>query len=175
MLSRVTGRICRIWKHYLSPAYILSIPTTISAPLRLSLRPSRAIRLMSLARKRTLPSGESNAPAKKRRKPAAVLPQYHESPSVKNEDGSIQWPAPQSQIDHARDIILQSAQSSGRILIVPDKDADGQVLHACDLSRPALMTICRRVQTICRSNPASHSDAAGSLGRAYPCSSPQQG
>lgn len=88
---------------------------------------------MSLARKRTLPSGESNAPAKKRRKPAAVLPQYHESPSVKNEDGSIQWPAPQSQIDHARDIILQSAQSNGRILIVPDKDADGQVLHVCDL------------------------------------------
>lgn len=35
------------------------------------------------------------------------VPEYHLTPSIKNEDGTIQWPAPQRQIDRAREIILE--------------------------------------------------------------------
>jgi hypothetical protein len=35
------------------------------------------------------------------------IPEYHATPSTKEEDGSIQWPAPKDQIDNARKIILE--------------------------------------------------------------------
>lgn len=63
------------------------------------------------------------AHANKRARPA--IPEYHEAPTVKEEDGSVQWPAPRSQVDDARELILESARSGGNIMIVPDKDADG--------------------------------------------------
>ncbi|KAI5369977.1 Putative DHH phosphoesterase superfamily [Septoria linicola] len=75
------------------------------------------------ATKRKAPLGQDKAHAIKRARPAVL--EYHEAPTVKNEDGSVQWPAPRSQIDDARELILESAHSGGNIMIVPDKDADG--------------------------------------------------
>ena len=48
----------------------------------------------------------SSSPRAKRVKPE--IPQYHLTPSVKDEDGSIQWPAPRSAIERARDIIREA-------------------------------------------------------------------
>ncbi|KAK5728886.1 hypothetical protein LTR15_002027 [Elasticomyces elasticus] len=77
----------------------------------------------------------------KSKKPRPDVPEYHLAPSVHEEDGSVQWPAPNSQIERAREIIrewqvflrrqverpadVHSAQSQRQTLIVPDKDADG--------------------------------------------------
>jgi hypothetical protein len=43
----------------------------------------------------------------KRAKPEPP-PEYHLTPSVKNEDGSIQWPAPRREMERAREIILEA-------------------------------------------------------------------
>jgi hypothetical protein len=43
----------------------------------------------------------------KRAKPEPP-PEYHLTPSVKNEDGSVQWPAPRREIECAREIILEA-------------------------------------------------------------------
>ena len=40
------------------------------------------------------------------KKAKADIPEYHLSPSVREEDGSIQWPAPRAQIEKARQMIL---------------------------------------------------------------------
>ncbi|KAJ4385796.1 hypothetical protein N0V93_010227 [Gnomoniopsis smithogilvyi] len=53
------------------------------------------------------------------------LPEYHATPSLRTEAGDIIWPAPQSQIEAAKDLILECAGAGKRTLIVPDKDADG--------------------------------------------------
>lgn len=76
-----------------------------------------------ISSKRKAPPSQSSTPAKKRPKPD--IPEYHTTPSVKEDDGSIQWPAPRSQIDKARSIIVESAEAKGNIVLVPDKDADG--------------------------------------------------
>ncbi|KAF7193134.1 hypothetical protein HII31_05568 [Pseudocercospora fuligena] len=72
--------------------------------------------------KRKPPAGKDNSPAKRAR---IQVPEYHLTPSVQEEDGSIRWPAPSAQIARAREIILESSQSQGNVVIVPDKDADG--------------------------------------------------
>lgn len=152
--SRSKGRIYRIWK-----SSTLRLP-----PLHRSLSrvpppmESQGVRLMS-ASKRKIPLDESKSPAKKI--PKSSIPEYHEIATIKNEDGSVQWPAPQSQINQARDIILRSARSSGNILIVPDKDADGQVLDEDGLLRCSLMT-SSGFQIVRRCHLASHLDAVGS-------------
>ncbi|KAK5136243.1 hypothetical protein LTR08_003850 [Meristemomyces frigidus] len=64
----------------------------------------------------------AKSPAKKAR---PEVPEYHLTPSVKEEDGSIQWPAPRVQMERARKIIIECAKAQKRTLIVPDKDADG--------------------------------------------------
>ncbi|KUI63624.1 hypothetical protein VM1G_10226 [Cytospora mali] len=61
----------------------------------------------------------------KPKKPRIELPEYHMTPSLKTESGSIIWPAPEDQINSARDFILECAAAGKRTLIVPDKDADG--------------------------------------------------
>lgn len=35
------------------------------------------------------------------------VPEYHETPAVKEEDGSIRWPAPKAQMERAREIIIE--------------------------------------------------------------------
>ncbi|RMY98612.1 hypothetical protein D0862_07501 [Hortaea werneckii] len=72
--------------------------------------------------KRKAPPTKAGSPPKKAK---ADIPEYHLSPSVREEDGSIQWPAPRAQIEKARQMIRDCANSHSKTLIVPDKDADG--------------------------------------------------
>ena len=53
--------------------------------------------------KRKASPTKSESPPKK---PKAEIPEYHLSPSVREEDGSIRWPAPKAQIAKARQMIL---------------------------------------------------------------------
>lgn len=53
--------------------------------------------------KRKDPPSKDESPAKK---PKTLVPEYHATPSIKEEDGTIQWPAPRQQMEHAREIIL---------------------------------------------------------------------
>ncbi|KAK5111109.1 hypothetical protein LTR62_005308 [Meristemomyces frigidus] len=65
------------------------------------------------------------SPATATKKARPEVPEYHLTPSLREVDGSIQWPAPKAQIDKARAIITECAQSRRKVLIAPDKDADG--------------------------------------------------
>ncbi|KAI1416871.1 DHH phosphoesterase [Hypoxylon sp. FL1857] len=58
------------------------------------------------------------------KKPRPEVPEYHLTPSKRDELGEIIWPAPKAQIERARNFILD-ASAKKRTLIVPDKDADG--------------------------------------------------
>ena len=58
------------------------------------------------------------------KKAKVEVPDYHETPSIREADGSTQWPAPQFQMDQARDFIKRAVESNEKVLIVPDKDAD---------------------------------------------------
>ncbi|KAJ4118923.1 hypothetical protein NW768_010663 [Fusarium equiseti] len=53
------------------------------------------------------------------------LPEYHETPSRRDEDGEIIWPAPNEQMQAAQEFILECVAASKPTLIIPDKDADG--------------------------------------------------
>lgn len=53
--------------------------------------------------KRSVPNGSKVSPAKKAR---AKLPENHAAPMRQNEQGENIWPAPQAQLDGARDFIL---------------------------------------------------------------------
>ncbi|KAG8672434.1 hypothetical protein FPOAC2_05822 [Fusarium poae] len=55
----------------------------------------------------------------------AKLPEYHETPSKRDKDGEIIWPAPKDQIEAARNFIRECVAASKPTLIIPDKDADG--------------------------------------------------
>jgi hypothetical protein len=54
--------------------------------------------------KRKQAPSSDKSPAKKAK---SDIPEYHATPSIKEEDGSIQWPAPRDQIENARKIILE--------------------------------------------------------------------
>ncbi|KAK5017629.1 hypothetical protein BJ546DRAFT_837308 [Cryomyces antarcticus] len=72
--------------------------------------------------KRKAPPSKTALAAKKAR---PEVPDYHLTPSTRDEAGEIVWPAPKDQMGTARDFILECAKGNKRILIVPDKDADG--------------------------------------------------
>ncbi|KAI7265540.1 DHH family protein [Hortaea werneckii] len=86
--------------------------------------------------KRKASPTKSESPPKKAK---AEIPEYHLSPTVREEDGSIQWPAPKAQMEKARQMILDCAISHSKTLIVPDKDADG--LSAGAILRHTLMIL----------------------------------
>ncbi|KAI7193020.1 DHH family protein [Hortaea werneckii] len=86
--------------------------------------------------KRKASPTKAESPPKKAK---AEIPEYHLSPPVREEDGSIQWPAPRAQMARARQIILDCAKSQSKTLIVPDKDADG--LSAGAILRHTLMML----------------------------------
>ncbi|KAF5989077.1 dhh family [Fusarium coicis] len=50
---------------------------------------------------------------------------YHKAEQRRNQDGNAIWPAPESQIEKAKDFLRECAAARKRTLIVPDKDADG--------------------------------------------------
>jgi len=62
-------------------------------------------RPIALEMKRRDPPTKAGSPVKKP-KAQVVVPEYHAAPSIKEEDGSIQWPAPKEQMERAREIIL---------------------------------------------------------------------
>ncbi|KAF2878479.1 hypothetical protein BDV95DRAFT_589407 [Massariosphaeria phaeospora] len=74
----------------------------------------------SLKRKAT-----NTASSPKPKKPKFVVPEYHLSPSRRNEAGEVVWPAPSAQIERAREIIKECAKAGKPTLLLPDKDADG--------------------------------------------------
>lgn len=69
--------------------------------------------------------GSPTKPEAASKKAKIQVPDYHLTPQVKEEDGSIQWPAPKAQMERAREIIQECAAAKAKTLIVPDKDADG--------------------------------------------------
>ncbi|KAK8105514.1 hypothetical protein PG999_008873 [Apiospora kogelbergensis] len=73
--------------------------------------------------KRSAPSPARSST--KAKKPRPEVPEYHSTPSLKNEAGEIIWPAPSAQIAIARNFIKDCAAAGKKTLIVPDKDADG--------------------------------------------------
>ncbi|KAF2016350.1 DHH phosphoesterase [Aaosphaeria arxii CBS 175.79] len=64
-------------------------------------------------------------PASKAKRNKVVIPEYHLTPSRRDDSGETVWPAPQGQIDRAREIIMECAKSQKSTVILPDKDADG--------------------------------------------------
>lgn len=75
-----------------------------------SVRPSKRISVSTLGQsqlpstmKRKKSPVKGNSPAKKAK---PDVPDYHLTPTVKEEDGSIQWPAPKEQIEGARRMII---------------------------------------------------------------------
>ncbi|OLN96251.1 hypothetical protein CCHL11_04434 [Colletotrichum chlorophyti] len=75
--------------------------------------------------KRTAAAASLTSGAKSTKRPKPSVPEYHLTPSVRNEDGDIVWPAPEDKMEAARDFIRECASAGKRTLIVPDKDADG--------------------------------------------------
>ncbi|KAL5414917.1 hypothetical protein PMIN04_008790 [Paraphaeosphaeria minitans] len=68
---------------------------------------------------------ENQASPAKAKKSKVQIPEYHLTPSRRDEDGEIVWPAPKTQIERAREIIKECASAQKPTLILPDKDADG--------------------------------------------------
>jgi len=61
------------------------------------------------ARQQSMKRQASSAPAapSRSKKPRPQVPDYHLTPSRKNDDGSAIWPAPEEQIERAREFILE--------------------------------------------------------------------
>ncbi|GKT50992.1 uncharacterized protein ColSpa_11173 [Colletotrichum spaethianum] len=59
------------------------------------------------------------------KKPKPEVPEYHLTPSVRDEHGGIVWPAPDDKMEAARAFIRECVSAGKPTLIVPDKDADG--------------------------------------------------
>lgn len=53
------------------------------------------------------------------------IPEYTDSEPLRNAKGDPIWPAPEEALNAARSFIKQCATSDSKVLIVPDKDADG--------------------------------------------------
>lgn len=52
-------------------------------------------------------SAASVKAAPKTKKPRVEVPEYHLTPSLRNESGEAIWPAPKDQIEKARDMIRE--------------------------------------------------------------------
>ncbi|KAI2470977.1 DHH phosphoesterase [Annulohypoxylon bovei var. microspora] len=89
---------------------------------RLLTRPE-ALTTYQIEMKRSASSISEATPKAKR--PLLRVPEYHLTPSIRDESGEIIWPAPRAQIERARNFILECVSAKKKTLIVPDKDADG--------------------------------------------------
>ncbi|KAL8721579.1 MAG: hypothetical protein Q9225_001787 [Loekoesia sp. 1 TL-2023] len=63
------------------------------------------------------------SPISKRQK--EHIPDYCSVEPLKDENGAVLWPAAPNAIEDARSFLKECATSKQKILIVPDKDADG--------------------------------------------------
>ncbi|KAI1740817.1 DHH family protein [Xylaria scruposa] len=78
---------------------------------------------LGIIMKRSASSVSKTASKAKRQRPQ--VPEYHSTPSLRDESGEAIWPAPKDQIEKARLFIRECVAAKKRTLIVPDKDADG--------------------------------------------------
>lgn len=123
----------------------------------------------ALDMKRKDPPSTLKSPAKKP-KPQVQVPEYHATPSVKEEDGTMQWPAPKAQMDRARDIILDwFVHPSSMMLHIC------LTSHQCKVKQEDLdcpRQGCRR--SIFRSYTTPHPDTSRSSRRSDRCSCIEQ-
>lgn len=82
----------------------------------------RRVLVRTFAMKRSAPLSKT---ASKSKKPRIEIPDYHRTPTVKDEHGDPIWPAPREQIAVARNFIQECAGAKKKTVICPDKDADG--------------------------------------------------
>lgn len=104
-------RVCHIWSSITARTLRSLLLRHLSSPnphLRFLALPVRLTCMMTTAAKKRkdAPTGptKGTSPAKRAR---PEVPEYHLTPSVKDEDGEIQWPAPKAQIQRAREIIVE--------------------------------------------------------------------
>lgn len=83
---------------------------------------SLPIRMAVTTTKRKEPPSKA---ASKAKKPRPAVPEYHLTPSVHDVSGDIVWPAPKDQLENCKAFIRECAGAKKKVLIVPDKDADG--------------------------------------------------
>lgn len=100
--------------------------------------------------KRSAPSA-SKTPNKK---PRPEVPEYHLSPQVREADGSIQWPAPSSQLDKARQIILDWLVATDHHIWTNMRQCKGPEDH-----NHSTRQRCRWV--VCRLDPQTYVDSPG--------------
>ncbi|KAF4465436.1 dhh family [Fusarium albosuccineum] len=72
----------------------------------------------------SLSTGTRNT-KKGRTSTSSKVPEYHLTPSLRDDEGEIVWPAPKDKMEAARSFIRDCVSAGQRTLIVPDKDADG--------------------------------------------------
>lgn len=112
MLSRLSIRAARLQlqqRTFYSATWLgqPAASTTKSIPKSKSKSaPSAAEQAGNTRMKRSAPSTGSKA-APKSKKPRVEVPEYHLTPSVRDGDGEIIWPAPNHQIETARKMILE--------------------------------------------------------------------
>lgn len=107
--------------------------------------------------KRKDPPLKLDSPAKKA-KPQVSVPEYHETPSIKEEDGTIQWPAPKGQMDRAREIILDWFVHQSFTILYIRLTTDQRKIKQEDLD--SARQGCRR--SFLRGHLTPHSDTAWS-------------
>ncbi|KAI0204815.1 DHH phosphoesterase [Astrocystis sublimbata] len=122
------GRSVRLLDHhllkptanlFLTPSFNRRIPT--HWPAALQRNPSTSV--FGTIMKRSASSAPKTAPKSKRQRPE--IPEYHATPSLRDESGEAIWPAPKAQLEKARAFIRECVAEGKRTLIIPDKDADG--------------------------------------------------
>lgn len=116
--------------------------------------------------KRKDPPSKLQSPAK-RPKPQVTVPEYHATPSIKEQDGTIQWPAPKQQMERAREIILDWFVHRDFTILYIDLTRDQRKGKQEDLD--CARQGCRR--SILRSHPTPHFDTPWSSRRSdqRPC------
>ncbi|KAL8730763.1 MAG: hypothetical protein Q9166_003833 [cf. Caloplaca sp. 2 TL-2023] len=72
--------------------------------------------------KRKAVNSKESPSAKRQKEP---LPEYCDTQVRKDDNGSSLWPALPEAIENARDFLRECAASQQKVIIVPDKDADG--------------------------------------------------
>ena len=108
-LKRINDTCLRSWRPSLG--VILSRSTTVAS--------------QSYATKSPKVAPKAKMPAAKVTKPKPKVPDYCDVETLKDEHGNPIWPAPEEAIEKARAFIREAAASGKKVLIVPDKDADG--------------------------------------------------
>ncbi|KAF1835253.1 hypothetical protein BDW02DRAFT_578972 [Decorospora gaudefroyi] len=109
------------------PIYKLSKPRTQSRPANqlFALRQTRQLSAPTIMASPAKRKAQTHLSLPNSKKSKIVVPEYHLTPSRRDESGEVVWPARKEQIECARKIIRQCAEARKPTVILPDKDADG--------------------------------------------------